>query len=104
MALKQQQEEQREGEGGGNCILTSNVALWKMHESGQCGSPPRLKSVEDALAKSERISGLQFLILLFLLPALDSEHMPKRIRAALICTQCEIQLGMPQVQPEAPQQ
>lgn len=37
------------------------------------------------------------------LPALDSAHMPQQICAALICAQCEIQLAMPQVQPEAPQ-
>lgn len=55
----------------------------------------------------ERISGLHLphsSSLSLHSPALDSEHMPKRIRAALICTQCEIQLGMPQVQPEALQQ
>lgn len=81
-----------------------------MHESGQCGSPPPA-TTEDC---SRRCLGKERAFLASTCPissssslhspALDSEHMPKRIRAALICTQCEIQLGMPQVQPEAPQQ
>lgn len=67
----------------GSSILTS-----KIHESGQCGSPA-----------CSRVRGRGRPPL----PALDSAHMPQQICAALICAQCEIQLAMPQVQPEAPQ-